>query len=131
MEFGHTKCYNIHVGKNPDDCCSKKVHNSIMKTAEFETYLGDVICKSGTNEKNISNKANYGVGAISQIFSMLSQVSLGHFHFEIALIMRDTMLVSKLVSSSEVWYGITKTEYQKLESVNLVQKVVECPDVSS
>ena len=50
-----------------------------MKTAEHETYLGDVICSSGKNEENISNKANYGVGAISQIFSMLSQVSLGHF----------------------------------------------------
>ena len=77
-----------------------------MKTAEHETYLGDVICSSGKSEKNISigyvlfilstaywilsNKANYGVGAISQIFSMLSQVSLGHFYFEIALIMRDS-----------------------------------------
>ena len=118
LEFGHTKCYNIHVGKNADECCSKKVHNSIMKTAEHETYLGDVICSSGKNERNISNKANCGVGAISQIFAMLSQVSLGHFYFEIALIMRDSMLVSKLVASSEVWYDITKTEYQKLESID-------------
>ena len=28
------------------------------------------------------------------------------------------MLVSKLVASSEVWYDITKTEYQKLESID-------------
>ena len=48
---------------------------------------------------------------------MLSQVSLGHFYFEIALIMRDSMLVSKLVSTSEEWYDVTKQEYKKLESV--------------
>ena len=74
-----------------------------MKKSNHETYLGDVICNSGSNEKNITSKANKGVGTISQIFSMLSQVSLGHFYFETALVMRDSMLISKLVASSEVW----------------------------
>ena len=53
LEFSHSKCLNIHVGKNAEECCSKKVHNSIMKTAEYEAYLGDVICSSGKNERNI------------------------------------------------------------------------------
>ena len=109
LEFGPTKCFNIHVGKNIEQCCILKFHNSVME---------HVISSTGKNEKNILNKANQGVGSVSQIFSMLSQVSLGHFYFEIALIMRDSMLVSKLVSSSEVWYDVTKQEYKKLESVD-------------
>ena len=76
-----------------------------------------MISSTRKNEKNILNKANQGVGSVSRIFSMLSQVSLGHFYFEIALIMRDSMLVSKLVSTSEEWYDVTKQEYKKLESV--------------
>ena len=49
---------------------------------------------------------------------MLSQVSLGHYYFEIALVMRDAMLVSKLVSSSEALYGVKKQEYKKLENID-------------
>ena len=108
LELGPTKCFNIHVGGDTGNCCSLKVHDSMMKKTDHETYLGDVICSSGRNEKNIASKANKGVGAISQIFAMLSQVTLGHFYFETALVMRDSMLISKLVASSEVWYNITK-----------------------
>ena len=86
-----------------------------MKQKDHETYLGDVISSTGKNEKNILNKANQGVGSVSQIFSMLSQVSLGHFHFEIALVMRDSILISKLVASSEIWYDVSKQEYKNLK----------------
>ena len=49
---------------------------------------------------------------------MLSQVSLGHYYFEIALIMRDSMLVSKLLSNSEIWYNLSKDQYIKLERMD-------------
>ena len=32
--------------------------------------------------------------------------------------MRDTILVSKMVSSSESWYNVSKQDYQKLENVD-------------
>ena len=93
-------------------------HDAIMTSKDYETYLGDVVCSSGKNDKNIASKSNQGVGAVSQIFATLSQISLGHYFYEIALIFRDTMLVSKLVSSSEIWYNITKKQYEKLESID-------------
>ena len=49
---------------------------------------------------------------------MMSQVSLGHYFYEIALIMRDSMLVSKLLSNSEIWYNMTKDQYIKLERID-------------
>ena len=95
-----------------------KVHNSMMKKTDSEVYLGEIINSTGSNEKNIANKTNQGVGAVSQIFSSLSQISLGHYYYDIAFIMRDSILVSKLVSSSEIWYNVTKQEYQKLENID-------------
>ena len=89
-----------------------------MKVKEYETYLGDVICKSGSNDKNIENRRNQGVSAISQITSMLNRVSLGHFHFEIALVLRDASLISKLVFNSEVWYNLTTPQVAKLEQID-------------
>ena len=49
---------------------------------------------------------------------MLNQISLGYYFYEMALLFRDTNLVGKLVSSSEVWYNISKSEYQKLQAID-------------
>ena len=118
FEFGPTKCFNLHIGNCRSSCHSLKVHNSPMIEKDHETYLGDVICTSGTNNRNIVQKRNGGIGSVSQIVSMLAQISLGHYHFEIALVLRESMLVSKLVSSAEIWYNVTKNQYRKLEAVD-------------
>ena len=89
-----------------------------MKVKEYETYLGDIICKTGSNDRNIENRRNQGISAISQIKSMLNRISLGHFHFEIALVLRDASLISKLVFNSEVWYNLTTPQLVKLEQVD-------------
>ena len=89
-----------------------------MAAEDHETYLGDVISTTGSNDRNIQIKRNSGMGAVSQNISMLGQLSLGHFYFEIALVLRDTMLVSKLVSSSEIWYNITHNQSRLIEQVD-------------
>ena len=66
----------------------------------------------------MEKRCNSGIGAVSQILSILNRVSLGHFYYEMALVFRDTMLVSKLVSSSEAWYNITDEQYSKLEEID-------------
>ena len=60
---------------------------------------------------------------------MLNRVSLGHNHFQIALIFRDSMIVSKLVSSTETWYGVSDQHYKKLEEIDemFMTKILELP----
>ena len=90
----------------------------MINVTSYETYLGDIICSSGSNDRNIDNRYNQGIGSVSQIITILNQVSLGHYHYEIGLVLRDTILVSKLVSSSEVWYNLTERQVSKLEKVD-------------
>ena len=118
LEFGPSKCYNIHIGSRLDTHTMLKVHDHTMNVKEYETYLGDKICRTGTNDKNIENRKNQGVSAVSQIQSMLNQISLGHYHFEISLILRDTILISKLVFNSEIWYNLTNPQMVKLEQID-------------
>ena len=129
LEFGPTKCYNIHIGDQEICCDGLKVHEESIQKKNHETYLGDVISGSASNEKNIEKRRNSGIGAVSQIISTLAQVALGHFHFEIALIFRDSMLVSKLISSSEIWYNVTNSQYSKLEEIDemFFMKLFEVP----
>ena len=65
-----------------------EVQDSEMKSADSEKYIGDVISSSGSNEANISRRRSIGMGAISQIFSILSEISLGKHYIELGLIMR-------------------------------------------
>ena len=85
---------------------------------EFETYLGDVISSTGSNEKNIELRVNQGIAAVNQIISMLNLTSLGHFFFEIALVLRESILISKLVFNSEIWYNISNNQLEKLEQID-------------
>ena len=96
-----------------------------MTLKTHETYLGEVICKSGSNDKNIQNKRNSGLGAVSQITSMLNQISLGHYYYEIALVLRDTILISKMPSSSEIWYNLTKQQIRQFEQIDEILSAPE------
>ena len=49
---------------------------------------------------------------------MLDAMQGGIFHFQIAGIYRNSYLISNILSSSEVWYGLTQSEYEQLESVD-------------
>ena len=118
LEFGPSKCFNMHIGPDEVSCQELKVHKNNIIKKNHETYLGDVICSSGTNTKNIENKCNGGIGTVSQIIAMLGQITLGHYYFEVAMVLRDSMLISKLVSSSEIWYNVTKDQYRKIEQID-------------
>ena len=118
LEFGAKKCFNIHIGANIEDCVEQLVHKVKITEKSYETYLGDVVCSSGNNDKNVEKRFNQGIGSVSQVIGMLNQVSLGHYHFEIGLVMRDTVLISKLVFNSEVWYNITDKQISKLEQID-------------
>ena len=48
----------------------------------------------------------------------MNLVSLGHFYFEIALILREAILISKLVFNSEVWYNVSNKQIEKLEQID-------------
>ena len=52
--------------------------------------------------------------------SILQSVSLGYFYFEIAKLLRESMLVNGTLFNSEVWYGLTKYNIDKLEDVDKV-----------
>ena len=97
LMFGPTKCFNIHLGRDKTSCEGLKVHEENINEKEYETYLGDIICAKGSNQKNIEKRVNLGIGVVGEIISMLRQISLGHFYYEIDLILRDSSLVSKMI----------------------------------
>ena len=58
------------------------------------------------------------MGAISQIFAILNEISFGYNYVEIGMIMRESVLLSKMLLSSESWHKLFQYQIEKLNEVD-------------
>jgi hypothetical protein len=90
-----------------------------INEADNEKYIGDVISSNGSNDANIARKRSVGMGALSQIFSILKEVSLGYQYIEIGVVLRETILLSKMLLSAESWHKLFSYQIERLEDVDV------------
>ena len=100
-----------------------------MKVKNEEKYLGDVISTDGRNIKNNNARVAKGKGITSKILSILEGIPFGKFYYEVAVILRDSLLVSSMLCNSEAWYNITNAELNLLETVDVqfLRSVLRAP----
>ena len=72
-----------------------------MKEKHEEKYLGDIISKDGRNLKNIKARINKGKGIARKIHNILEGVPFGQLYFQVAILLRKSLLVSSLLCNSE------------------------------
>ena len=73
----------------------------VLEVIDNEKYLGDVMQNNGKNDKNIVARMKKGRGAINQICQLLKDLCLGQYYFEAANILRNSLLLSTLLTNSE------------------------------
>ena len=144
LQFGAGKCKKMHIGKqfeeykcHPiyvdnwnefekknevgqefiEDICVGQVQ---IEHSEEEKYLGDIIAKDGRNIKNIQARVNKGKGIIKRILEILEGIPFGKLYYQVAIILRNSLLVSSVLCNSEAWFNITQSEFELIESVDLI-----------
>ena len=102
--------------------------NMEISHIDKEKYLGQIISSDGKNTKHISKMRNKGIGLQNKVIQMLETMPGGKFHFVIAKILRNSLVISSILSSSEVWYGVTTEELRQLEEVDEIwmRKLLDC-----
>ena len=55
-------------------------------------YIGDIISADGRQDKNVNSRKNKSLGIISQIMEILSSVIFGKYYYEVALVLRSSLL---------------------------------------
>ena len=137
LQLNKKKCVKLHVSKLDRKNCNKqsvrkcaflKIEESDMREENDEKYIGDIIAASGSNDANISRRRSIGLGAISDIFAILNQVSMGYQYIEIGLILRETVLMSKILLSAESWHNVFLYQIEKLEELDIIflRKLFNC-----
>ena len=90
-------------------------------------YLGDIINEEGSLDDTIKARGDKSIGKISQVMSILSGVSLGMFHMDIALTLRESMFINVVLTNSESWYNMKEEHFKILEMKDneLMRKVFD------
>ena len=97
-----------------------------MKVKQEQTYLGDVISTDGKHAKNVMARKNKGLGVITQITQILDSVLFGKYYFEVAMVLRSSLLLSSLLLNSEAWVNLSDKDIRALERTDeiLLSKIL-------
>ena len=120
---------NKNEEKGTIEINDKYTGEELMEEIEEAKYLGDVISNDGKNIKNIKSRVNKGKGIVQKIINILEGIPFGKLFFEVAIILRNTLLVSSVLCNSETWYNVTKAELDLLETVDvkLLRSILGAP----
>ena len=70
------------------------------------------------DEKNILSRKNKSIGIIDQIMDILNTAYFGKYFFEVALVLRSSLLLSSILLNSEAWVNLTHTNIRSLEQID-------------
>ena len=152
LQFGIDKCHHLHIGKEKNLCPDLFIDNwEVVKVDSSKTgfgnlddmqtdphrmevvakdkYLGDVISTTGKNTDNVNARNEKSNGIVKQIIAILDDICFGPFHFEVAVILRNSLFLSSVLVNSEAWYDVTESDIEVLEQAdeNLLRKILEAP----
>ena len=72
-------------------------------------YIEEGVCY-----KNIIATKARGFGVIDKITFMLDDISFGPNYIDIAILLRSSLFISSVLDNSEVWYGLTLADVERL-----------------
>ena len=153
LQFGASKCVKMHVGKTCNKSLCADLHvdswklnvvtdedtghtyqsevfagqeRMLQKTEQV--YLGDVVSVDGRQDKNIINRKNKSVGIINQIMDILNSTYFGKYHFEVAMVLRTSLLLSSTLLNSEAWINLSNQNIRNLEQIDeiLLSRILDC-----
>ena len=74
-------------------------------------YISDVI----STIPILRERNSQAIGTISEICSILTEISLGYHYVKLGLILRETNLLSRLLLSCESWHKLYKCQIEALD----------------
>ena len=75
---------------------------------------------NGKNDKNIKDRVSKGIGTINNIFSILESIAFGSHYFEVAMLLRRSLLLSSILNNCDVWYNVTRKDIKDISYLDRV-----------
>ena len=115
LNFSVDKCLQMHIGGSELTCPKLKVHESKMKKAEKQKYLGDILTNDFKVKENIKARNIKGISIVNTITSLLKEISFGKYHFEMGLVLRNSFLINGIMFKLEALNNLKKKHLESIE----------------
>ena len=89
-----------------------------MEQSNQETYLGDVVSKTGKIRPTIEARKAKGYGILTNVLAIINEVPLGHWKIDAGLQLRQAMLLNGVLFNSEAWHNVSQDDLNILEKVD-------------
>ena len=118
----------MHFGQKSHLYPALKVHNSEMVESDKQKFLGDLYTSDNRIDENILMKHHKGIGIANNIMTIVKHISYGFYSFEIALILRNSLLINGILYNVEALFTLNKKHIKQLEDCDkyLMQLLFNC-----
>ena len=103
---------------------SIKGHDSIIKEANKIRYLGDILPISGNLDEKLDNTSIEAIGIRSKLKALISEISLGHWNFEVCMIMGEAVYLNSILVNCKAWYSMTMKQISVLGSAHILYLLI-------
>ena len=77
-----------------------------------------MIDKTGSIQATVEARKSKGQGINTGIMSILNKIPLGKHKMDVAMKLREVMLINGILYNSEAWHGVTKAHIKALEAID-------------
>ena len=74
----------------------------LMEDSEEEKYLGFILTRNGTNERNVAARRSKGLSAVNEICSIINDNCFGPYTFEVLTTLNNALLINRILSHSSM-----------------------------
>ena len=78
------------------------------------SYLGDIPSETASFEETIKARAAKAIGISTQIMSILKGISLGHFYFQIAVTLQESLFLNGILTNVKPFSPLKQKELKVL-----------------
>ena len=105
----------------------------VMENKDSQLYLGDIITTNGKCDQNIQTRRNKSIGIINQIMEIMKSTYFGKYYFEVAMVLRSSLLLNSILLNSEAWINLTNKNIRMLEQIDesFLSKILEADSNTS
>ena len=128
------KCGTIIVNKRKHDSMpSLWIDGECIKQMVVTKFLGDMINEKGNNMDLINDRTNKGKSAMVNCISLCSEVSMGRYFVQVAILLYFSVFLSTILFNCQAWSNLTKDNLKKLETIQLryLKRVMRAPTSTS
>ena len=119
LTLSKDKCVKLHFGQDTENCPRLKMGHANMSLSCKQKYLGEIYTTDNRSDETILMRHNKGLGIANTIISIVKHISFGYYSFEIALILRNSLLLNGILFSIETFFNLNNNHIKLLEDCDL------------